>query len=203
MTINVVENVRKLMGWCPNMDSTNSGKTLHFDEVVVNAPDSGDKLTHTTGRWWNKYRNKILPGSLVVTPWAFHLFILYGADKPDIFLAGIITGLVVSLGTAVAEWRKLNEVAAGKYKNLNVSKKKMFINRLIVMVSILAVMLFMVHLIEKIGFNNFYAFFAGALLFIWVPYFTVIYWERKNQKILIMEKTSFYAVDAKTMGSVQ
>ena len=47
-----------------------------------------------------------------------------------------------------------------------------------------------------IHISEFYAFFSGLILFAWTQYFEVIYWERKNRKILVVDKTSFYAVDA-------
>lgn len=187
------------------MDSTNSGKTLHFDEVVVNAPDSGDKLTHMTGRWWNKYRNKILACSLILTLLAIYLFISYGKTKPDIFLTGVITGLGISLGAGMAEWHRLNKAAAGKFKSTKVTGKNVFVGYILGIgfgiVAMLTIMYFAINTGSHI--SGAYAFFSGLFLSVWLQYIEIIYWERKNHMILIMEKTSFYAVDAKTMRGEQ
>lgn len=191
------ENIKRMMGWCPSVNSMENIKALHFDEAKVNAPESGDKSIHTTRKWWNKYKNKVLVGSLISIPWVIHLSISYGIKEPDIFLAGMITGLVFSLATVMAEWQMLNKVATGKYINRIGTKKNMIFRSVIVMGLMIIAIFGFTYLIEKIGFRAFYAFFAGAILFIWpLLYFEVMYWERKNKKILIMEITSFYAVDA-------
>ena len=116
MMINLTEILRKTMGWCPNASTIRARKIAQFDDMVVNAPDSGGELTHTTARWLNIYRNKILVSSLILTLLAIYLFISYGKTKPDIFMTGMITGLAISLGAGVAEWRRLNKAAAGSPK---------------------------------------------------------------------------------------
>ena len=60
MTMNVMETVRKMMGWCPNAGALTTRKSVQFDNLTVNAPDSGGELTSTTAGWWNKQRNRIL-----------------------------------------------------------------------------------------------------------------------------------------------
>src|SRR5665648_421903 len=86
------------------------------------------------------------------------------------------------------EWQRLNETAAGKYKNLKIVWNKMFVRNLIVIglifVTLLATMLATRYFITNFGFSNLHAFFSGAFLFVWVEYFEVAYWERKNQKML-------------------
>src|SRR5665648_153596 len=181
----LVENIRKVMGWCPNMNSMNNGKALHFDEMMVNAPDSDNNLKHPTRRWLSKYRNKVLVYSLFFTLWGFHFFVSYGMNKIDIFLIGIITGFAISLGIGVIEWRRFNEIAAGKYKNRIVTQKNMIVRIVIVIGLMLPTILVTMYLIGKIGHSNYYAFFAGFILFFWVQYFEIIYWEHKSQKILI------------------
>jgi hypothetical protein len=66
MTI-VIEHIKKLMGWCPNASTIEERKSVQFDDMMVNAPDSGGELTHTTARRWNKYRNRILFSSFITT----------------------------------------------------------------------------------------------------------------------------------------
>ncbi|CAG0992685.1 hypothetical protein METP2_02716 [Methanosarcinales archaeon] len=46
-----------------------------------------------------------------------------------------------------------------------------------------------------IRISSIYATLSGFILFVWTQYIEVVYWERKNRKMLILEKTSFYAVD--------
>ena len=76
MTMNVMETVRKMMGWCPNAGAIEARKTIQFDDIMVNVPGSGGELTHTTAGWWNKYHNRILLSSFITTLFAIYLFIL-------------------------------------------------------------------------------------------------------------------------------
>ena len=204
MTI-VIEHIKKLMGWCPNASTIDARKSIPFDDIMVNAPDNGGELTHTTARWLNIYRNKILVSSLILTLLAIYLFISYGKTKPDIFLTGMITGLAMSLGAGVAEWRRLNKAAAGKSKSIKVTGKKNFVGYILGIGFGIVAMLVIMYFATKTGshISEAYAFFSGLFLSVWLQYIEIIYWERKNQKILIMEKASFYAVDAKTMRGEQ
>ncbi|MCX9027419.1 MAG: DUF1673 family protein [Candidatus Methanoperedens sp.] len=40
MTINVMEKVRKMMGWCTYAGSLTRRKSMQFDNLIVNAPNS-------------------------------------------------------------------------------------------------------------------------------------------------------------------
>ena len=51
MTMNVMETVRKMMGWCPNAGALTRRKSVQFDNLTVNAPGSGGELTHPNA-WW-------------------------------------------------------------------------------------------------------------------------------------------------------
>ena len=203
MLVGIADKMKRMMGWCPNMNSMNNDKVLHFDEVMVNAPDSDNKLKHSTGKWLNKYRNKVLVYTLFFTLLGIHFFISDGMNKTDIFLIGIITGFTISLVIGVIEWRRFNKIAVGRYKNRIVTQKNMIVRIVIVIGLMLGTILVTMYLIGKIGRSNYYAFFAGLILFVWIQYFEIIYWELKNKKTLILDKTSFYAVDAKTMRSEQ
>ena len=123
----------------------------------------------------------------------------------DLFLYGLITGAFFSIGSGIAEWRRLNKVAAGKYRKLHITRKKKLINYIII-VGLIAVVIFAtVFLLVKTGIriSEYSAFLSGLFLFAWTQYLVVVYWERKNGKTLIADKTSFYAVDVKTMRGEQ
>ena len=197
MTMNVMENIRKMMGWCPNASTIETRKIIQFDDIMVNAPDSGGELTLTTAGWWNKWRNRVLFNSFILTVLAITWFNLGGKDNMNLFLSGLITGVFFSIGTGITEWRRLNRAAAGEYR-LQFTRRKKVINYLIIVGLIAASIFVSVFLMMKTGIriSGYYAFLSGFVLFVWTQYLEVIYWERKNRKTLIVDKTSFYAVDA-------
>lgn len=191
------DQIRKFMGWCPNASTIRARKTVQFDDMVVNAPGSGGELTHITAGWWNKYHNRILFSSVIATMLAIYFFTLSGKDNMNLFLAGLIAGVLSSIVFWVFEWRRLNKAAAGEYRMLQVTRRKKIINY-IVIGGLLAVITFVTgFLLVKTGtrISESYAFLSGLLLFVWTQYLEVVYWERKNKKTLIVDKTSFYTVD--------
>jgi len=201
LLMNITGKVKRLMGWCPNASTVETRKSVQFDDMMVNAPDSGEELTYATAKWWNKWRNRVLFNSFILTvlaiTWFNRWFNSGGKDNMNLFLSGLITGLFFSIGTGIAEWRRLNKAAAGEYRKLQVARKKKVINYLII-VGLIAVVTFVIIFLlikTEIRISEYYPFLSGLFLFAWTQYLEVVYWERKNRKTLIVEKTSFYAVD--------
>ena len=191
---NFRKNIKKMMGWCPNTDAIEIRKIVQFDVMTVNAPD-GIGGRHWSSGWWGKYRNRILLGCFFMTLLAIEFFNSHGRDKTDIFIIGVIAGMVFSIITWITEWKRLDKAAAGKYIKQYVTRRKKIKNYIFI---IMVVMFVIGFTLANTGtrINEFYAFFSGLILFAWTQYFEVLYWERKNRKTLIVDKTSFYAVDA-------
>ncbi|MBC2748533.1 MAG: DUF1673 family protein [ANME-2 cluster archaeon] len=203
MIANMVDKVKRMMGWCPNVGAMEARKAMQFDDIVVNASDSDNELPQLTSGWLTKYRNRILLYSLILMLLAIWLFISEGINRLDVFMTGIISGLVLSLVTGVAEWRKLNKAAAGRFRRLQVTRKQMLVNYLIIIGLIVIVIFISSYFAVKTGRNirDISAFSSGFILIVWTQFFEVVYWEWKNKKTLIVEKASFYAVDAEVGGS--
>lgn len=203
MIANMVDKVKRMMGWCPNLGAMEARKAMQFDDIVVNASDSDNELPQLTSGWLTKYRNRILLYSLILTLVAIWLFISEGINRLDVFMTGIISGLVLSLVTGVTEWRKLNKAAAGGFRRLQVTRKQMLVNYLIIIGLIVIVIFISSYFTVKTGrsIRDISAFSSGFILIVWTQFFEVVYWEWKNKKTLIVEKASFYAVDAKAGGA--
>lgn len=203
MIANMVDKVKRMMGWCPNVGAMEARNAMQFDDIVVNASDSDNELPQLTSGWLTKYRNRILLYSLILTLLAIWLFISEGINRLDVFMTGIISGLVLSLVTGVTEWRKLNKAAAGGFRRLQVTRKQMLVNYLIIIGLIVIVIFISSYFTVKTGHNirDISAFSSGFILIVWTQFFEVVYWEWKNKKTLIVEKASFYAVDAKAGGA--
>ncbi|KAF5419106.1 MAG: Protein of unknown function (DUF1673) [Candidatus Methanocomedens sp.] len=203
MIANMVDKVKRMMGWCPNVGAMEARKAMQFDDIVVNASDSDNELPQLTSGWLTKYRNRILLYSLILTMVAIGIFISEGINRLDVFMTGIISALVFSLVTGVTEWRRLNKAAAGGFRRLQVTRKQMLINYLIIIGLIVIVIFISSYFTVKTGHNirDISAFSSGFILIVWTQFFEVVYWEWKNKKTLIVEKASFYAVDAKAGGA--
>ncbi len=175
----LIENIRKVMGWCPNASTIKYKESMHFDIPQMNAPDIGGVPIHTMNGWLNKYRNRVLSISVILTFMAIGFFITAGMYDPDMFLSGIIGGLLLGLVTGVGEWRKLNKVAAGKFISQKLTRKRKAV-LFLVLVSLLALVTFSAGFLavkRSTNIEGVYAYMSGFLLSPWVQYFEVIYWE--------------------------
>jgi len=185
----LIENIRKVMGWCPNATVIVTRRSLQFDDLTSNAPDREGKITHVGVGWWNKYRNRILLQSLAFTLLAVLFFVEHESVNLDMLLTGAIGGLFFRLLTGVIDWRLFNRAATKKYKQPVSIKKRYFIMSF-VMISLIIVVgiFFIIPLLIRAGMTGIQELFTGFLLFEWINFLKVVYWERKNQKTLIKKK---------------
>jgi hypothetical protein len=201
MTI-VIEHIRKLMGWCPNTSTIEAQKSVQFDDIMVNAPDSGGELTQITARWSYKYRNIVLMESLFMSGISVYFFILWGRYESDFILKGIIYGMVMSIFTGINEWRRMNKAAAGYFKTLHETKINKYIKYFLIIFTLIIVGGGIYGLIfTKIHTENFSTLFSGFSLSFWAVYLLVIFWEKKNRKILFQHGTLFYVMDTGTRNN--
>ncbi len=181
MTINLTEILRKTMGWCPNASTISARKTLQFDDMMVNAPDSGGELTHTTAGWWNKYRNRVLVQSTGTTLLVAYWFISYGISKIDIFLAGLFIGTLVGVLTW-AQGLQLLERIAGNETPIKTSTKHMIAVYILIILGIVTVYYFA----SVYGLRTTLAFISGIAFTSWSVYLQIVYWEKKNRKNIVV-----------------
>ena len=78
MLMGVVDSVKRMMGWCPNASAIKYKESMHFDTPQMNAPDIGEVSTHAVNGWLNKYRNRILLISVILTLFSIVYFITAG-----------------------------------------------------------------------------------------------------------------------------
>ena len=203
--ITVIEYIKRMMGWCLNTSAIRYKETMSFDALEMNVPDIGGSSIHSINRWLNKYHNHILLYSVILTLLAIVYFSIDGMYYLDMFSSGIIYGLLLNLVAGFDEWRWLNKVATGKYmsKKRTREQKEIQFLILVILVVIVTISVGLLAIMSKISMRGVFAFLSGIIIPVWIQYFEVLYWERKNGKILIVDKISFYAVDAKTMRTGQ
>ena len=192
MTLNFAQTIRKMMGWCPNATAIVTNKSLQFDDLRVNTPDSKGKITHVGTGWLKKYHNKILLKLLLMMYMAIFSFYGYGKVNPDMYLIGIISGLFFHLFSGVNDWHKFNRAAGIGIAEPQLTKKQIAIIFLV----IVSLIVFFVFLVTSITGGM--AFISGTMFFVWIEFLVVLYWEWKNGKTLIMKKGILFG-DVKIM----
>jgi hypothetical protein len=171
-----IENIRKMMGWCPNTSTIETRKSVQFDNLTVNAPDSGSELTRTTAGWWNKYRNKVLVQSAVIT-----LLVAYnGISKIDIFLAGLFIGTLGGVLTWAQGLQSLDRIA-GREMPIKTSTKHMIAVYILIILGIATVG----YLASVYGLRTTLSFISGFAFTSWGGYLQIVYWEKKNRRTIV------------------
>lgn len=155
--------------------------------------ENGRELNYIIINWWNKYHNRILLNSFIIT--VITGYFLWGIYNMESLIRGLLFWLIIIPITGTFEWYRLNKAASGELKKVRRNK---FVNYLPIFGFMIAGILIIGILITNndIKFRNVYAIILGFIVVSWAQYLEIIYWEHKYKKILIMEKTSFYAVDA-------
>ncbi len=184
--MNVIENIRKTMGWCPNANA------FATKQVLLSLPDEevqmGEKgkgiLNYSEMGWGNKYRNYILLGSLAGAV-VFGLSLLFIKNFEEGFdtvfiLKGILISIILAVFIMVFEWRQLNrinQVESGLMENV-------FIKTLAQTALFWAAVMLMSFTIGK----DDPVLFLLTLFFpyIFIRYPLVVYWERKNKKTIYL-----------------
>jgi hypothetical protein len=192
MTMNVMETVRKMMGWCPNAGAIEARKTVQFDDMMVNAPGSGGELTHPNAWWWNKYRNRVLIQSTGVTL----LVAYYVINNTDIFLAGLFIGTLGGVLTWAQGLQLLDRIA-GSDRPIKTSTKHMIAFYILMILSIATVGYFA----SVYGLRTTLAFISGFAFASWGGYLQIVYWEKKNRKTMVVH--GFYKPTVAGINSVE
>jgi len=180
----LIENIRKVMGWCPKVGAIETKKAVQFDDIVVNASDKGRELTHITMKWWNKYHNLILLISILGILTDINMLISWEGRNIDIFLVGLFLGILISMVTWKTTWHSLDRISTRTpHKTvMKPSKKRMLVFCIIIFLYVAAITYFMSIYDWKKG--TAFLLGLGTSLF-WLSYFQIVYWERKNRKTLI------------------
>ena len=180
--------VKKLMGWCPYAGTAMTENAMHFDHPVMNEADGGSS-THATIRWKNKYRNLILILAVLISITVINMFISFGASIIDVFLAGLIFGILLDVLIGQVVWNSLDRIATRAPRK---AARKPSIKRIVVfgIIIFLYVAAFS-HFTSIYGWRSVIAFLGGFSLTMWLDYMHIVQWERKNQKTLV--KKSPYA----------
>ena len=182
----LIDCVKKMMGWCPYATAIVTKKSLQFDDLTLNAPDREGKITHVGTGWLKKYHNKILLKLLVFMYLAVVSFDGYGKVNLDMYLIGIISGLFFHFFSGVNDWHRFNRAAGIGIAQQQLTKKQIAIFFLV----IVSLIVFFVFLVTNITGGM--AFISGTMFFVWIEFLIVLYWEHKNEKTLIMKKAILF-----------
>jgi hypothetical protein len=194
MTMNVMETVRKMMGWYPNANAFASKRVmlaLPVDEEFQPGEKGKDIQNFGKMGWANIYRNFVLLLTFVGIVGFVALFfamnyLLEGRFQVGIIAKGILTGMIYAVFSITYTWKKLNQIIdQNEIKVSYMLLLKSFVFNAIIMATIL-------FLSFTIGKENPLLFMISIFFpSILINYPLVVYWEQKNRKTIYLVEEKF------------
>ncbi|WP_394339293.1 DUF1673 family protein [Methanosarcina sp. UBA5] len=205
VTVNIViKSIRKLMGWCPNAKTFETGSRISPITFEAYDQSGGEKdrnpgISSRFSRLFSRLDIRILLPTIFITPVYINLLFQKGINEKA-FLLGFSLSLLIYL----LSWKKqmLQYDALVKNPIVGSSSRKTFLWVFLTLILFLILpMIFLSQIPSFLNARSLYSLVAGAWIFMWGSYLQLIYWERKNHmKIYIKNEKGFqkmYAIGEK------
>lgn len=193
MTINMKENIQKIMGWCPNANA------LLTKRVMITLPDGEEFLRDEKGKggmnpvkmgWGNKHRNIVLFMTLMNFTF-LGFFIWFLPDFAKYLLGrlseGILPAIILAIYLLASQWRYLNKIRNGKIR-----PSKIEITETILMMLLLLGFGYMAFMRMDLQYDLILASgMSAGSIFNFFQYPMTLYWERKNRKTIYLIDEKF------------
>lgn len=180
-----VENIKKMMGWCPNAKALETGSWISSMNFEAPAQSGGGK-TGSLGaisrftRQFSRLKNRLLLVNVYLTLFYFILLAQDGIN-PEAFLEGLAFAL--PLGAFLWKKQMHQYDALAKKPTVYIYNKRKVLRRFFAIILLtLSGSVFLPYVVRNLFHNmqTFYSFSAGTLFFMWISYLQIVYWERKN-----------------------
>lgn len=183
-----VENIKKLMGWCPNARAQEARQHVNLENFDSNVPDrargEGGDLKNLG--WLRKASTPILLFDIFFTLVYFLVFNQIGLN-PMIFLP---VGFLVMVHVAFywkSQMQRYDELV--KQPVTEYSNKKKWI--ILAISFVLYFVMFSLSIIigHEHALQTIFSFGGGFLVGMWLVYFQIICWEKKNHKVIYRDRS--------------
>ena len=204
VTTMTLEYIKKLMGWCPNVKTLETGYRISSANFEADGLSGGEKdrnprISSRFSRLFSRLDVRILLPTLFSTPIYINLLFRKGINSEAFFLGFSLSLLIYLLG-----WEKQmhHYDSLAKKPIVGSSSKKILLWIFLALILFLILpMVFLSQIPSFLNARSLYSLVAGAWIFMWGSYLQLIYWERKNHmKIYIKNEKGFqkmYAIGEK------
>lgn len=180
------DQIKKLMGWCPYARAHETRQYIHSENFVSNSPDEPDEENANLNNpsWFRKLSNRILLVETFFTL-AYILIINQLGINPIFLLIGFLIALLVIIFDWKAQMQRYNALV--KKPVIDRSDKKIL--HFILYASVyIALYYFNIKGWES-ALQAMVSFIGGSLPITWREYFQLLYWEKKNHKMVYFDKS--------------
>jgi len=182
-----VENIKKLMGWCPNAKAHEAKRNVNFEDLDFDIPDGAreENVDLKNLGWLRKASNRTL---LIYTFFTFVYFLVLNQIGINLIflLAGSFSSLFLSIFFWKTQMQKYDDLVKHPVTEYSTKKK-------IITFAITFVVYLVISYLDATG-SEFVvqaaiSFVGGFLVSMWLEYLQILYWERKNHKMIYFDKS--------------
>lgn len=199
-----VENIKKLIGWCPNAKITETGSRISPANFEADGRSRGEKarspkVQDQFFRLFSRLDIRILLPTIFLTPFYINFLSRKGINA-EAFFFGFSLSLLIYLLCWKKQMRQYDTLA--KEPIVGSSSKKLFFWIFLTLILFLILpIVFLSYIPSFLNARSLYSFTSGAWILMWGSYFQLIYWEKKNHmKIYTISENGFqktYAIGEK------
>jgi len=178
----IVENIKKLMGWCPNTKALEAETRISSANFAANDQSGGEKTRSLN----IPKQHSRLDTQLLWLPIIF-IYIYINLFQKGINTEAFLLGLSLSLPIYLLGWKKQMRQYDAVKRNPVVSPSFRRTFACVILFLFLCFTLFMALLpyissyaVYLLNDQALYSFTTGVLILMWGFYFQLIYWEKKN-----------------------
>jgi len=184
-----VKNIKKLMGWCPNAKASESRRNISFENFDSDIPDKakGDNGDQRNPGWLRKTSAYTILINILFT-----LAYLLAINHLGLNLTFLLAGFSISVAVIVFDWKKQMrryDTLAQKHICDNSFMKKVSQIMNLIFYAFLFYWIFSGDVERNHSMQVIISFMSGLLVVMWLSYFQLIYWQKKNHKTIYFDKS--------------
>ncbi|MCC4770605.1 DUF1673 family protein [Methanosarcina sp. DH2] len=186
------EYIKKLMGWCPNAGAAEARRNVSFENFDSDIPEraEGENEDLKNPGWLRKTSTYIL---LINTFFALAYFLVINQLGINLALGiNLIllpTGFFIALFLVIFDWKAQMQRydALIKHPVIEYSdKKKLYY----ILASAFFILIYHLYFKgQELALQLMFSFVGGLLIGMWLSYFQLIYWEKKNHKTIYFDES--------------
>lgn len=181
-----VENIKKLMGWCPNAKASESRRNVSFENFDSDIPDRarGESGDLKSLGWIRKASTRTLLVDIFLLLMYFPVFYLM-----DVNLIFLLAGVFISLLLAIFTWNSQMKTYDALVKQPVIDNSKME-KITIILPFVLYFGIFSIYFLgREPALQALFSFVGGFLAYFWFSYLQILCWEKNNHKTIYFDKS--------------
>ncbi|AKB23663.1 hypothetical protein MSMTP_0194 [Methanosarcina sp. MTP4] len=180
------EYIKKLMGWCPNAGAAEARRNVSLENFNSDIPERsrGENGDLKNPGWIRKTSIQTLLINTFLT-----LVYIPVINQLGINLSFLLTGSFISLFFVIFYWKTQMKRYDSLIKQpiIDYSNKKKLYN---VLCYVFLILIFSLYLkSQETALQAIFSFIGGIVVGMWLFYFQLIYWEKKNHKTIYFNKS--------------